>query len=114
MPMKPKRGSIIEGNKRARAYYERMPVIFIITKEEVVTSRVVHGDLVDDLPTETQYSWTLHRHYKDEVQEAICTSAETWLTEKQCRAAINVAKKAMGGTRFAQTKLKDETAGGLE
>lgn len=55
----------------------------------------------------TTYRWTLCRKEKGEPGEAICRSVEEWPTERQCRAAINTAKKAMGGVRFAQTRVKE-------
>ena len=57
-----------------------------------------------------RFIWTLHRKEKTEVGEAICRSVETYPTERQCRAAINVAKRAMGGVRFAQTRVKGQDA----
>lgn len=61
-------------------------------------------------PVPDCYRWTLHRKEKTEVGEAICRSVETWPTERQCRAAINTAKKSMAGVRFAQTRVKGEDA----
>ena len=55
---------------------------------------------------DTFFRWTLHRKDKGELGEAICRSVESYPTERQCRAAINTAKKAMAGVRFAQTRVK--------
>jgi hypothetical protein len=57
-------------------------------------------------PKAFAFTWTLCRKEKGEPGDAICRSVESWPTERQCRAAINVAKKAMGGVRFAQTRVK--------
>lgn len=60
-------------------------------------------------PMPDSYRWTLHRKDKDapdDIGEAICRSVETYASERQTRAAINTAKKAMGGVRFAQTRAR--------
>lgn len=63
-------------------------------------------DVVAPLPE--SFRWALHRKDKDapnQLGEAICRSVETWPSERQCRAAINTAKRAMQGVRFAQTRV---------
>lgn len=61
------------------------------------------------LPSSSDYfNWTLHRKDKeaeDDIGEAICRSVDVFASERQTRAAINTAKKAMGGVRFAQTRV---------
>jgi hypothetical protein len=62
----------------------------------------------DDAQLHHFYRWTLHRKDRDAedmLGEAICQSVDSWPTERQCRAAINTAKKSMQGVRFAQTRV---------
>ena len=60
-------------------------------------------------PIPDQWGWTLTRKDKDapdEIGEAICRSAVFFDSERQARAHINTSKKAMGGVRFAQTRVR--------
>lgn len=101
MPRKVTHGDRTKSGRYMHAYYERNPMVFIITHDPGDDG----FDVVTPLPE--SYSWTLHRKVKTEVGEAICRSVESWPTEKQCRAAINTAKKAMAGVRFAQTRVEE-------
>lgn len=53
------------------------------------------------------YRWTLCRKENNECGEALCNSVRNYPSEKECRAAVATAKKAMSGVRFAQTRVKD-------
>lgn len=64
-------------------------------------------------PVDDWYTWTLHRKDKgapEQLGEALCRSVEYYATERQTRAAINTAKKAMQGVRFAQTRVAQDSA----
>jgi hypothetical protein len=101
MPRKITHGDKIKTGRYYKNLYERNPMIFLISK----TEETIHGDAQ---VKESVYWWTLCRKEKGEPGEAICRSAESWPTEKACRAAINTAKKAMGGVRFAKTMVQDD------
>lgn len=81
-------------------------MIFLITR---TYPKIVNDDLIDTEPD--GFTWSLHRKEKGELSEPICAAVESWPTEKQCRAAINAAKRAMQGVRFAQTWVKEDDDG---
>ena len=59
-------------------------------------------------PVPDVYEWTFHRKDKtapNELGDAVCHSAETWPTERQARAHINVTKKSFGGTSMRMAKV---------
>lgn len=75
----------------------------------IETVERVGADAQGKAERQTRHTWTLHRKDKDAedyIGAAVCRAVETWATEKQTRAAINTAKRAMQGVRFAQTRVK--------
>ena len=76
-------------------------MVFVITKRTPV---VFEGEQ----RAVTLYKWSLHRQVKGEPVEKVAVSPFEWRSERQVRAEINLAKRAMLGVKLAKTQTAYE------